>query len=109
MKFFKRRSNQADKQSSEASLDYEAAPGHTLDTKIPYVTWRSFALGAFASIGGIIFGYDTGQISGFLEMTNFLARFGQQDENGAYYFSNVRSGLIVGMVCVHSFPPFSNI
>lgn len=109
MKFFKRRSNQADKQSSEASLDYEAAPGHTLDTKIPYVTWRSFALGAFVSIGGIIFGYDTGQISGFLEMTNFLARFGQQDENGTYYFSNVRSGLIVGMVCSPSFPPFSNI
>lgn len=109
MKFLKRRSNQADKQSSEASLDYEAAPGHTLDTKIPYVTWRSFALGAFASIGGIIFGYDTGQISGFLEMSNFLARYGQQDEHGAYYFSNVRSGLIVGMVCIPCIPSFSDI
>lgn len=55
-------------------------------------------LGAFVSIGGIIFGYDTGQISGFLEMSNFKQRYGQL-ENGEYTFSNVRSGLIVSMVC----------
>lgn len=44
------------------------------------------------------FGYDTGQISGFLEMPNFLMRFGQKKADGKYYFSDVRSGLIVAMV-----------
>lgn len=44
------------------------------------------------------FGYDTGQISGFLAMPDFLARFGQRHSDNTYYFSNVRSGLIVGLV-----------
>jgi len=45
------------------------------------------------------FGYDTGQISGFLAMPNFLERFGQFNEKtGKFYFSNVRSGLIVALV-----------
>lgn len=45
------------------------------------------------------FGYDTGQISGFLAMPDFLRRFGELNhKTGDYYFSNVRSGLIVAMV-----------
>ena len=55
-------------------------------------------IGAFVSIGGIIFGYDTGQISGFLEMDNYKLRYGQQKSDGSWYFSNVRAGLIVSMV-----------
>ena len=48
---------------------------------------------------GFIFGYDTGQISGFLGMKNFQERFGQKDSTGdGYHFSNVRSGLIVALV-----------
>lgn len=31
-------------------------------------------------------------------MQDFLERFGQQHDDGTYYFSNVRSGLIVAMV-----------
>jgi SP family sugar:H+ symporter-like MFS transporter len=46
------------------------------------------------------FGFDTGQISGFLAMPNFLERFGQRHSNGEYYFSNVRSGLIVAMLSI---------
>jgi SP family sugar:H+ symporter-like MFS transporter len=69
------------------------------DRDVPWVTWRSASLGAFVSIGGIIFGYDTGQISGFLEMKNFKERFAQLQPDGTYKFSNVRSGLIVSMVC----------
>lgn len=64
---------------------------------MPWVTWRSLLLGAFASIGGIIFGYDTGQISGFIEMNNYKQRYAQL-KDGKYTFSNVRSGLIVSLV-----------
>ena len=40
-----------------------------------------------------------GQISGFLAMKDFQKRFGQfQPKTGLYAFSNVRSGLIVGLV-----------
>ena len=68
------------------------------ESKVPWVTWRSLTLGAFVSIGGIIFGYDTGQISGFLEMKNFKERYAQLKPDGSYEFSNVRSGLIVSLV-----------
>ena len=50
-----------------------------------------------AHLGGMIFGYDTGQISGFLEMEPFLASFG--DRPGPS-FSNVRSGTIVGLLSI---------
>lgn len=43
--------------------------------------------------------YDTGQISGFLEMPDFLDRFGQ-DRAGGRSFSDVRSGLIVGLLSI---------
>lgn len=50
-------------------------------------------LGAVASIGGFMFGYESGQISGFLAMPDFIDRFG---ENGQ--FSAVRQGTIVGLL-----------
>lgn len=33
-------------------------------------------------------------------MPNFLERFGQRHSDGTYYFSNVRSGLIVGLLSI---------
>lgn len=83
---------------SSGPSDHEKVPDEALETPVPFVTWRSLLLGAFVSIGGIIFGYDTGQISGFLEMDNFKRRFGQLQPDGTYAFNNVRSGLIVSMV-----------
>ena len=50
-------------------------------------------LGAVASIGGFMFGYESGQISGFLEMDDFKQRFGENAE-----FSATRSGAIVGLL-----------
>ncbi|KAJ5122836.1 Major facilitator superfamily domain general substrate transporter [Penicillium atrosanguineum] len=80
--------------------DQEKRRSSSFDERhVPWVTWRSLVLGAFVSIGGIIFGYDTGQISGFLEMNNYKRRFGQL-ENGKYTFSNVRSGLIVSLLSI---------
>lgn len=69
------------------------------DSPVRYLTWRSFILGACASMGGFIFGYSTGQISGFETMGDFKRRFAQHKAaTDSYYFSNVRSGLIVGLV-----------
>lgn len=55
------------------------------------------------SMGGICFGYDTGQISGFLEMDNFLFNFADERpgvDPAEYTFSWQRNGLIVGMVSI---------
>ncbi|CAI7647530.1 unnamed protein product [Penicillium manginii] len=84
-------SNDTDEKRRSSSFD---------ESKIPWVTWRSLTLGAFVSIGGIIFGYDTGQISGFLEMKNYKERYAQLKSDGSYEFSNVRSGLIVSMLSI---------
>lgn len=57
-------------------------------------------MGILVSMGGFVFGFDTGQISGFLGMVDFLRRFGMRHEDGTYYFSNVRSGLIVALLSI---------
>lgn len=42
----------------------------------------------------------TGQISGFTTMKDFKMRFAEYNPaTGEYVFSNVRNGLIVGLVC----------
>ena len=71
-----------------------------VDTPIPWLTLRTFAMGTFVSIGGLLFGYDTGQISGFQEMTNYLERYGEIQPDGSYAFSTVRSGLIVSLLSI---------
>jgi SP family sugar:H+ symporter-like MFS transporter len=72
------------------------------------ITLRTVVMALLVAMGGFIFGYDTGQISGFLEMDVFLRRFGQPttdlvDHPNGFYFTNVRSGLIVGLVCLSYF------
>ncbi|KAL8733311.1 MAG: hypothetical protein Q9166_002135 [cf. Caloplaca sp. 2 TL-2023] len=69
--------------------------GQNDNTPHPFVTWRTFMMGLLVSMGGLIFGYDTGQISGFLEIQDFLRRFGQ-GSNGDYSFSDLSIGTLVG-------------
>lgn len=83
---------------SVSTVEREKGQGDIVDTPIPLLTWRSSIMGIFVSMGGFLFGYDTGQISGFLEMKNFLERYGEPGPDGAFHFSNARSGLIVGLV-----------
>ncbi|KAK0926560.1 hexose transporter hxt5 [Friedmanniomyces endolithicus] len=67
------------------------------NSKIRLLRPRIFAMALIVSIGGLIFGYDTGQISGFLAMDDFLTRFGNEPGPA---FSNVRSGTIVGLLSI---------
>ncbi|KAJ6172066.1 Low-affinity glucose transporter HXT1 [Penicillium chermesinum] len=71
------------------------------DSPVKYLTWRSFILGLCVSMGGFIFGYSTGQIAGFTSMTDFQRRFAEYNHTtGQYFFSNVRNGLIVGLLSI---------
>ena len=49
------------------------------------------------AFGGFVFGWDTGTISGFVNQTDFVRRFGSTRANGTHYLSNVRTGLIVSI------------
>mgnify|MGYP003365445128 CR=1 FL=1 len=50
------------------------------------------------AFGGFVFGWDTGTISGFVNMPDFLKRFGEYSEaDHDYYLSKVRTGLIVSI------------
>lgn len=50
------------------------------------------------AFGGFVFGWDTGTISGFVNQTDWIRRFGSYNSaTGQYYLSNVRTGLLVSI------------
>ncbi|OAG07169.1 general substrate transporter [Paraphaeosphaeria sporulosa] len=63
---------------------------------------RIILMAVLVSMGGFIFGYDTGQISGFLEMPDFLDRFSDttDPQTGDPAFTHGRSGTIVGLLSI---------
>ncbi|KXJ87015.1 general substrate transporter [Microdochium bolleyi] len=62
------------------------------------VTFMACFLGLVASIGGFMFGYVSGQISGFFLMEDFGRRFGEVLPDGSFYFSASRQGTMVGLL-----------
>ncbi|KAI0528465.1 general substrate transporter [Xylaria digitata] len=64
------------------------------------VTFMACFMGLVASIGGFMFGYVSGQISGYFGMEDYARRFGEAsvagDGNAA--FSAVRQGTITGLL-----------
>lgn len=63
---------------------------------------EALVLGAVTAMGGFLFGYDTGQISGLQLFTDFKQRFGQGvvDEEGEIGFEPIILSLIVSMMSV---------
>ncbi|KAK8197848.1 general substrate transporter [Phyllosticta capitalensis] len=57
-------------------------------------------LSLVASTGGFMFGYQSGQISGFLEMDDYKRRFGEPQADGSHTFSASRQGAIVGLFSI---------
>ncbi|CAD6893078.1 unnamed protein product [Tilletia caries] len=61
----------------------------------------SIAIAGLASMGGFLFGEDTGQISGLLLMTDFKNRFATEvDANNAPIFNSWLEGLIVSSLSI---------
>jgi len=50
------------------------------------------------AFGGFTFGYDTGTVSGFVNMDDYKRRFGTHHSNGEYTFSNARVGLMISIL-----------
>ncbi|KAI2625407.1 general substrate transporter [Hypomontagnella submonticulosa] len=85
--------------ATPATKDEQGSPAVPA-VKQQKVTFLSIFLGVVASIGGFMFGYVSGQISGFFNMPDFAQRFGEQNSNGGYEFGAARQGTIVGLLPV---------
>lgn len=67
---------------------------------VKVLNFRTVIMGLLVSLGGFIFGWEGGSISGYTQMTNFKNRFGDVEDDGSLKLGNVRQGLMVGMLCV---------
>jgi hypothetical protein len=74
---------------SEKQMEQQKYNGQYDNSKVPLLTIHSFIMAVFVSMGGFIFGYDTGQISGFLGMSEFQQRFGQKVRISRFLLSRV--------------------
>ncbi|KAK5651216.1 hypothetical protein OQA88_12723 [Cercophora sp. LCS_1] len=61
---------------------------------------EALILGAVTSIGGFLFGYDTGQISGMLLFSDFINRFGQDQGDGTKDWQPIIKSLLVSLMSI---------
>jgi len=65
--------------------------------------FRAYLVGGFSAIGGFLFGYHTGVISGVLTMSDFLLAFGGTASLARGSLTSSVSGSIVGIMLVGCF------
>ncbi|KAI8086109.1 general substrate transporter [Halteromyces radiatus] len=79
--------------------DYRGSSGLKGMVENPYV----LATALFASLGGVLFGYDQGVISGIQEMETFKARFDMSTTENAFVVAILTLGCWVGALIVGYF------
>lgn len=90
--------NSQEESSDEHENEFHNQPASVavpVGSKAKYFT--SGFLCAMIAFGGFVFGWDTGTISGFVNMPEFQHRFGQLSGEGEYYLSKARTGLMVSI------------
>ncbi|CAF3142954.1 unnamed protein product [Rotaria sp. Silwood2] len=63
----------------------------------------AIAVSAFAAFGGFLYGYDTGTISGIIDMNYFLQTFGYRQSDGTYQLTSQDKSLIVSILSAGTF------
>lgn len=86
-------SNYPDNLSTEVQNDKNIT--NTNNPKTEYIMVGFLC--SLIAFGGFVFGWDTGTISGFVNMPEFKHRFGQISGEGEYYLSKARTGLMVSI------------
>lgn len=66
---------------------------------VKVLNFQVITMGLLVSLGGFIFGWEGGSISGYTQMANFRDHFGDTQKNGVLSLGNVRQGLMVAMLC----------
>jgi sugar porter (SP) family MFS transporter len=65
--------------------------------------WAGVAITMFAAFGGILYGYDTGVISGVIVMPNWLQTFGKKQADGSFAISSSTESLVVSILSAGTF------
>ncbi|KAG5635147.1 hypothetical protein H0H81_012280 [Sphagnurus paluster] len=78
------------------------ATGGGVGGNVPKNKFAGIAMTAFSAFGGILFGYDTGVISGVKEMKDWLRTFGYPSGTG-YAISTSNESLIVSILSAGTF------